>query len=300
MISLAEVLALSILVALTLYLLLGGADFGGGIWELLASGPRKKEQRELIDGAIAPVWEANHVWLILALVLMFTAFPAAFYMLATKLYIPLSILLLGIVIRGAAFVFRLYGPSPSPIWARLFSWTSLLSPFCLGWCWGVVRSGKPLFSLPAFISGLCVVLLCMYLAAAYLTGETESPELKADFERRFMYVGNPLVLLFLIVAPADIPQAMRLVIFILGFVAFRASQSHRSRLARGCAAACVFALCLGWGMGQYPFLIYPEISIANSAAPHQTLKYLLIALIAGGALLFPSLVALFWIFKKAK
>jgi len=297
MISLSECLALVILIALSLYLLMGGADFGGGIWSLFASGPNKKAQRDLVAKAIAPVWEANHVWLILALVLMFTAFPKAFYAVATQLYLPLSILLVGIVVRGAAFIFHSYGPEHSPIWSRLFAATSLLAPFCLGWCWGFVRSGKGFLTLEVLGSAVCVVALCAYLAAVYLTGETKDPELRAVFQNRAKWLGNPISLVVLIVAPADIPQAMRMLVFLFGFGAFRANQANKPRPARWLAAATVFSLCLGWGIAQYPFLVYPDISIANSAASQTTLKYLLVTLAGGALVLFPSLYGLFRIFK---
>src|SRR5437870_3309893 len=107
--TLADLLAGGIFVALNAYALLGGADFGGGAWALLASGPRKQRQRELIAHAIGPVWEANHVWLILAVVLLFTCFPPAFARLGTLLHIPLSLVLIGIVLRGSAFTFWRYG-----------------------------------------------------------------------------------------------------------------------------------------------------------------------------------------------
>src|SRR5216117_4425089 len=100
MLSLAEVLAAIILVALTAYVLFGGADFGGGVWDLLASGPRAARQRDLIARAIGPVWEANHVWLILAIVLLFTCFPQAFSRIGTLLHIPLSLVLIGIALAG--------------------------------------------------------------------------------------------------------------------------------------------------------------------------------------------------------
>src|SRR2546422_7016176 len=103
MLSLADVLAAVILVALTAYVLAGGADFGGGVWDLLASGPRKTAQRELVTHAIGPVWEANHVWLILAVVLLFTCFPPGFARLAVALNLPLTGVLVGIVLRGSAF-----------------------------------------------------------------------------------------------------------------------------------------------------------------------------------------------------
>src|SRR5580698_1434481 len=101
-------LALILMVSSTFYVLLGGADYGGGVWDLLASGPRRQAQRELIAHAIGPIWEANHVWLILVVVLLFTCFPPAFAVLMTFLHVPLAIMLIGIVLRGSAFTFRAY------------------------------------------------------------------------------------------------------------------------------------------------------------------------------------------------
>src|SRR5437870_12958917 len=103
-----SVAAWIMLVSLVIYVLSGGADFGAGVWDLLASGPRKARQRELLSSAIGPVWEANHVWLIIVVVLLFTCFPAAFAAIMTALHVPLTIVLLGIVARGASFVFRSY------------------------------------------------------------------------------------------------------------------------------------------------------------------------------------------------
>src|SRR5258706_12415317 len=102
------IVAIFILLSLIVYALMGGADFGGGIWNLLAFGPRAKRQREAIADAIAPIWEANHVWLILVIVLLFTGFPTGFATMMTALIIPMPVMLLGIVLRGSAFVFLKY------------------------------------------------------------------------------------------------------------------------------------------------------------------------------------------------
>ena len=126
--SLADSLAGIILIALTAYVLMGGADFGGGVWDLLASGSRKARQRDLIAHAIGPVWEANHVWLILAVVLLFTCFPSAFARIAIALHVPLTLMLIGIVLRGSAFVFRSYGGGGG----RVFAVASLVTPVLLG------------------------------------------------------------------------------------------------------------------------------------------------------------------------
>jgi hypothetical protein len=106
--SLEIVIAGAMLVSLTFYALLAGADYGGGVWDLFARGSRANEQRALIAHAIGPIWEANHVWLILVVVILFTAFPPAFATITTALHIPLTLLLIGIVLRGSAFTFRTY------------------------------------------------------------------------------------------------------------------------------------------------------------------------------------------------
>ncbi len=108
-VGLPEVVALIMVLALNAYALTGGADFGGGVWDLLARGPGREAQRRLIAEQIAPIWEANHVWLILVVVMLFTAFPAAFAALGIVLHIPLTLMLLGIIARGSSFVFRSYG-----------------------------------------------------------------------------------------------------------------------------------------------------------------------------------------------
>src|SRR3954466_15063461 len=115
-------------VALVIYVLLGGADFGGGVWDLLASGPRRKEQRALIEKAIGPIWEANHVWLILVVVLLFATFPGAFAAISIAFHVPLVLFLLGVVLRGSAFAFRAYdsrGDVAQRRWGLIFSLASV-------------------------------------------------------------------------------------------------------------------------------------------------------------------------------
>jgi len=94
--------------ALIFYAVTGDADYGGGIWDLLATGPRASAQRNAIERAIGPIWEADHVWLILIVVILFTAFPPAFAAMMTALNIPFTLMLIGIVLRGSAFIFRKY------------------------------------------------------------------------------------------------------------------------------------------------------------------------------------------------
>src|SRR4051812_21377388 len=134
-----------LLLGIVLYALLGGADFGGGIWDLLARGPRADRQRQEIARAIGPIWEANHVWLIFSVVVAFTVFPEVFAGVSTALYIPISLALLGIVMRGAAFVFRAYAHDvfrAQQTWGAVFAVACTGTPFVLGMCAGAVASGR--------------------------------------------------------------------------------------------------------------------------------------------------------------
>ena len=143
--TIAEWTAWVVVVALNAYVLFAGADFGGGVWDLFASGPRRQRQRDLIAHAIGPIWEANHVWLIVVVVVLFVCFPPAFAAFGTVLHIPLSLMLIGIVLRGSAFVFRAYsyGPrSEQRQWGRVFAVSSLVTPIVLGMCVGAVASGR--------------------------------------------------------------------------------------------------------------------------------------------------------------
>src|SRR5881409_3123302 len=194
--SLAELVAGIIVVALNAYALLGGADFGGGVWDLLARGPRRERQRHLIAEAIGPVWEANHVWLILAIVLLFTCFPPAFARLGTLLHIPLSIVLIGIVLRGSAFTFWRYGGGAQGDreqrrWGLLFAVASLITPLLLGATVGAIASGRlgdggrgtgdgfyatyvaSWLNPFALAVGLFALVAFAFLAAVYLTLEAE-------------------------------------------------------------------------------------------------------------------------------
>lgn len=191
------------LASLTIYVLGGGADFGGGVWDLFARGPRARQQRDTIADAIGPIWEANHVWLILVVVLLFFAFPMAFAAIATALHVPLTLMLIGIVLRGSAFTFRTYDDRSDRAqrrWGRTFAMASVVTPVMLGVCVGAIASGEirvePESGRVAtdFISawlrpfpfaiGFFTLALFAFLAAVYLTLETRDPELRDDFRRR--------------------------------------------------------------------------------------------------------------------
>lgn len=319
------------LAALVVYALLGGADYGGGVWDLLASGPRARAQRELVEHAIGPVWEANHVWLILVLVLLFAGFPVAFAAISTALHIPLTLMLIGIVLRGSAFVFRSYGSAgdeDARRWGRVFAISSTATPVVLGVVIGAITTGRirvedgrvttgfvePWLGLFPLSVGLFTLAMFTFLAAVYLTVESEDGALREDFRRRALGaavgVGVMALGVFLLsgaAAPAlreGLSTGPRAIVLhgLTGASAVTAIWAlwvRRFRVARMAAAAQVALVIVGWGAALYPELVPPDVTIANAAAPRATLVLVLWALGAGALVLLPSLVYLFRVFKTS-
>ncbi len=323
------VVAIFILLSLILYALLGGADFGGGIWDLLAAGPRSRLQRKAVADAIGPIWEANHVWLILVIVLLFTGFPRGFAAMMTALNIPLTAMLIGIVLRGAAFTFRKYGSEPEAVqqrWGAVFGAASFFTPVCQGVTLGALASGAirvqngqvttDLFAgwLTPFALGCGIFALALFafLAATYLTLDTEGqPDLQNDFRLRALWSELALAPIALVVflssrtgAPAMYGGLTRwwapillawTTFFALGALA--ALWLRRYSAARIAAIGQVTTILFGWSLAQYPNLVTPDVTVLNSAAPAVTLRLLVSALGIGAILLLPSLAFLFYIFK---
>lgn len=327
----AVLLAGAIVVALNAYVVLAGADFGGGVWDLFARGPRRDRQRDLIAHAIGPVWEANHVWLILVVVLLFTCFPPVFSRIAIALHIPITLILLGIVLRGSAFTFRSYGGDDVPTqrrWGRLFAAASLVTPLLLGVGVGTIAAGRvrppsgtgfvadyisPWLSRFTASVGVLTLLLFAFLAAVYLTLEAEEGDVREDFRRRALGAGvavflaamltlalaweeAPLVWNGLVTAPRAIP--VHLLTGASASLALWALWSRRYALARTAAVAQISLILWGWALAQFPWLLPPSLGIAEAAAPAITLKLTLGALALGAAVLFPSLFYLFRVFKR--
>ena len=327
----ALLVAGAVFVALAAYLVMAGADFGGGVWDLFATGPRRRRQRALIAGAIGPIWEANHVWLILTVVLLFVCFPSAFARLSVTLHIPLTLVLVGIVLRGSAFTFRTYDSQGDDVqrrWGLVFSWASLVTPVLLGVAAGTVAAGgipaRPAGSfVEAYVRpwlqpfplaiGALALALCGYLAAVYLTMETDDPELQDDFRLRAFGAGigvfvAAIAALFLswrhvplvwhgLTASPWAPWYQFLVGG-LALLTFAALWRRRFRLARMAAPMQAVLILSGWALCQYPYLLPPDLTIATAAAPDATLALVLGALVLGFIVLVPSLVYLFRIFKS--
>jgi cytochrome d ubiquinol oxidase subunit II len=336
--GLPELLALVMLGALVVYALTGGADFGGGLWDLLAWGPRAPAQRRLIESALAPVWEANHVWLIFVVVILFSAFPPAYAALTTALHLPLTLMLVGIVLRGSAFVFRQYGGGSGPAahrWGQVFAVASVAAPFFLGTVLAAITQGVELLphvgraaddpqllaaglgwqwtSPFALLVGALALALFAFLAAVYLTVEAPEPPLAEDFRRRALAAGVAFgVLAFSAIAlgrsQAPLFHArllrswwswpLQLITGALAVGALLALWRRRYRLGRALAIGQCGFVVLGWGLAQYPHLIAPDLTIRSAAAPSATLRLLVPALAVGGLVLLPSLYYLLRIFKR--
>ena len=317
------------LASLILYALMGGADYGGGMWDLLASGPRAQRQRHAIVEAIAPIWEANHVWLILVIVLLFTAFPSAFSTVMIALHIPITAMLIGIVLRGSAFVFRKYDSTEDAVqrrWSTIFGIASFFTPFFQGLTMGALTTGAIHFvgdrvttgffagwlTPFALTCGLFALALFAFLAATYMTVATQDqPDLQHDFRLRALWAQTaliPLAIVVFITAKSGATSMYQGLTnwwapVLLAWTALSAITatlalwSRRFHLARIAAAAQVTFILLGWGLAQFPHLVTPDVTIQNAAAPESTLKLLLLALGAGAVVLLPSLFYLFQIFK---
>jgi cytochrome d ubiquinol oxidase subunit II len=315
-------LALITLAALVLYALSGGADYGGGMWDLLATGPRAQRQRDVIEHAIGPIWEANHVWLILVVVVLFTAFPPAFGAMMTALHIPVTLVLLGVVLRGSAFAFRKYDPGGRRRWGTIFGVASLATPFFLGLTLGGLASGDIRVQdgrittgfFAGWTSPFAVAVgayaqgLFAFLAAVYLTVDAEGDaDVQEDFRRRALVAGVALAPVFAL-ARDGAPQIFRgltdwwapLVLIATSLCAVGALVAlwmRRFRMARMAAAGQVSSILIGWALAQYPYLLVPDITIAGAATAAATLRLLLWTLALGAIMLLPSFAYLFYVFR---
>jgi cytochrome d ubiquinol oxidase subunit II len=329
-IGLPEIIAGLMVLALNAYVLMGGADFGGGVWDLLARGEHRQAQRDLIAEAIAPIWEANHVWLIVVVVVLFTAFPTVYATLATVLHIPLSIFLVGIVLRGSAFVFRSYGSrddSNRRRWGLTFAVASVFAPIMLGVVIGTLSSGAvsaadarigrasfadvfvaPWFAPFPIVVGCLALALFAYLAAVYLAIAAEDAALRDDFRARALASAIAVCMfagLALIIARREAPHVvagvlgkpwsvpLQLGTALCAIVALGALVRRHYRVARIAAAAQVSFILWGWVLAQYPFIVPPALTVSHAAAPAITLRLLLIGLTVGALVLIPSLRYLF-------
>jgi cytochrome d ubiquinol oxidase subunit II len=328
---LPELVAVTLLMALVAYTLTGGADFGGGVWDLFAAGPRRAAQRALVERSIAPIWEANHVWLIVLVVVMFVALPHAYAAVSTALHIPLVLLLIGIVLRGAAFVFRSYDPTPgagAARWRLVFAVASLVTPVFLGVVLGALvtgdlrldDAGRPtvgffdawLAPFP-FLVGVFVTALFAWLAAVYLAVEAEGDRpLQRDFRARALASGLLAGVLSVAVmalsehqaprlmahmAGSTLSTVLQLVVAVLGIAALAELYREQYRVARLLAVAQVSLVVVGLGLAQWPFVIAPDLTFEAALAPEGIVVPMLIVLALATPVLVLALVVLYRVFK---
>jgi cytochrome d ubiquinol oxidase subunit II len=325
----AWVLALMWL-GLTAYALFAGADFGAGFWDLIAGGSeRGAPQRRLIEHSIGPVWEANHVWLIFVLVVMWTGFPPAFAAIASTLYIPLTLAALGMIARGAAFAFRktVSGLGMRRFFGAAFAFSSVVTPFFLGTIAGGVASGRvppgiatgdivtSWLNPTSVLGGVLAVGTCAYLAGVFLCGDALREGLwfvANELRIRALisaFVVGAVSIVGIFVLRADAPRLFHgltgrglplvIVSALAGVASIGLLLARRYAWARIAAALAVTAVVWGWAAAQYPYLLQPSLSIDAAAAPRSTLTALLVSLIAGGAILLPALVYLYTLFQRA-
>ena len=314
----------------TLYAVFGGADFGAGLWDLLAGGTEEgRRPREQIQRSLTPVWEANHVWLIFILVVLWTAFPEAFGAVMTTLYVPLALAALGIVLRGAGFAFResIDSPRAQRAFGAAFALSSVLTPFFMGAVVGAIADGNVpaegdgdpfsswLAPLPLVI-GAIFVASGAYLAAVFLTsdaGRRGDEEMERYFSRRALaaaVVSGALALGGVFALEADEPyvydgltgDALPLLILSglcgLGALVMLARGGPRRPGLRPLAVGAFVALIWGWGVAQFPYLLPTSLKISQSAAPGPTLDAVLIVFGAGVLVVLPALGLLYRLSQK--
>jgi cytochrome bd ubiquinol oxidase subunit II len=325
---LPELAAGLLLVGLTFYVVLGGADFGAGFWDLTAGGAeRGAAVRASVKRGMSPVWEANHVWLIFVLVTLWTAFPEAFGSITSTLSIPLFLAALGIVLRGGAFALK--GEAATIAEARAlgatFALSSVLTPFFLGAAAGAIAAGEvPVGNaegdewgswtgaLPLMV-GVLAVATGAHIAAVFLGADARRagrPEMVRAFRLRALasgVVAGALALAGLAVVNSDAPDLYDdlvsgtglvgvIVSALAGVVTLLLEWRERFELARYTVAVAVGAIVAGWALAQEPYLLPPGLTVEEAAAPDATLTALLIAAAIGMSLLVPALV---WLFRLA-
>jgi cytochrome d ubiquinol oxidase subunit II len=324
-VTLELAVAAALFAGVVIYAVFGGADFGSGFFDAAAGGDaRGAEVRTLIDHSIGPVWEANHVWLIYVLVMWWTGFPESFAAAMSTLAVPLMLALLGIVLRGASFAFRKYAATlgQARLFGVVFAGSSMITPFFLGAVVGAIASGRvpadgrgDLFASwvtpTSLLGGAIAVGTCSFLAGTFLTADASRADKAALAERlrrQTLGVGavtGTLVLATLLPLRADAPtlydgltgRAAPLIAIsaATGLATLWLSWRRHFAVARLTAVAAVASVVLGWGLGQYPWLLVDEIRIEEAGGAPATLTGLLIAVALAGAIVVPALGYLFWL-----
>jgi cytochrome bd ubiquinol oxidase subunit II len=327
-VSRADAAAAILWIGVTFYALFGGADFGGGFWDLVAGWDEKGERpRALIQRSLTPVWEANHVWLIFILVILWSAFPPAFSAIMTTLYLPIALAALGIVLRGAGFAFRksIEGLREQRLAGATFALSSVVTPFFMGTVVGAIAAGNvpaagdgPAFSswiqpLPLLIGGMFVATGA-YLSAVFLVGDArraDEEDMERHFTRRALIaaaVAGAFAAVGLVALHSEarhvfdrlVDQGLPLVILsaLCGVGLLVALLRGAYKLLRPLAAGAVVAVIWGWGVAQFPYLLPTSLRIDQGAAPKGTLDIVFIVFAAAAIVVLPSLALLYTLTQR--
>ena len=326
----AGVIAALLLAGVTAYAVFGGADFGAGFWDLVAGGPAAGERpREVIDHSIGPVWEANHVWLIFCLVVLWTGFSEAFASITLTLFVPLTIAAFGIVLRGSSFAFRktVFRTRDRRNFGAAFAISSVIVPYCFGAVAGAIASGR----VPAggvagdpwdswvnptsVLGGVLAVVGAAYLAAVYLVWDARrlgDRSMEEYFRRRAVgaaIVAGVVAIVGIFVLRADArylfdeltTKALPLVLVsaICGTVSLFLLVRNAHRWARLLAIGAVASIVIGWGVAQWPYLLPETLEVEAAAAPSGTLSALLVAAICAVLIVVPGFVLLYTLDQKS-
>jgi cytochrome d ubiquinol oxidase subunit II len=327
--SSATAVAVVLFIGATMYAVFGGADFGAGLWSLLAgTGDRARRPRELIDWAIGPVWEANHVWLIFVIVVLWTGFPSAFEAIFSTLFIPLSLAALGIVLRGSGFAFQHTARRPSgrALAVACFGLASVLTPFFMGTVVGAIAGGRvPVGNASgddvtswlnplSLETGALFVATGAYLSAVFLISDARragAPDLERYFRSRALIaaiVAGGFAVTGLVALRQHASylfdrlktDALPLVILSVfcGVAVLVLLSRQAKRGARPLAVGAVVFVIAGWAIAQYPYLLPETLTISQAAAPSSTLTSILIVFAIAVLLVLPSIGLLFLLVQR--
>ena len=320
----SEAVAVVLFIGVSAYALFGGADFGAGFWDLIAGGAtRGRRPRSVVDHSIGPVWEANHVWLIFCLVVLWTAFSEAFASIMLTLFVPLTLAALGIVLRGSSFAFRkeVSRTSSRRNFGAAFAISSVLVPFCMGAVAGAIASGRvpaggvagdtwsSWINPTSILGGVLAVTACAYLAAVYMVWDArrlEDAEMADYFRRRAVVaaaVVGVIAIAGIFVLRDDASylfdnltgRALPLVILsaICGLGSIALLVRHNDTGARLLAIGAVVSVIWGWGVAQWPYLLPQSLKVSQAAAPDATLWSVLIVFGLAAVICLPALALLY-------
>jgi cytochrome bd ubiquinol oxidase subunit II len=326
----SDAVAVVLFFGVTAYALFGGADFGAGFWDLIAGGAERGHRpRAMVDHSIGPVWEANHVWLIFCLVVLWTAFAEAFASITLTLFVPLTLAALGIVARGSSFAFRkaVFRTRDRRNFGAAFAFSSVLVPYCMGAVAGAIASGRvpaggkagdlweSWINPTSILGGVLAVTVCAYLSAVYLVWDSrrlDDAEMVEYFRRRAVVAGAvaglvAFVGIFVLRSDARYifdgltSRALPLVILsaLCGMGSLLLLVRGASRGARALSIGAVATVVIGWGVAQWPYVLPESLKVSQAAAPSGTLTAVLVVFVLAAVIILPSLGLLYVLDQKS-